>query len=169
MPITWNLRKWLALHRDIYRPADLQALLKDKAGVILSHQAVAALMQGTPSALRLQTMQALCNALDCQLSDFCEVTPDAPAARTRRRKVANASPTSPQPPRRLYGAERSARPADAPEPGRTMIDAQRNPFPTPYTFYPSTEQPPSDGTPASSAHPTSKRRPPPRYKPPSSE
>lgn len=94
MPIVWNLKKWLAVHRDIYRPTELQALLEERAGVVLSHQAVSALINRTPSALRMQTIQALCTALDCKLSDFCEVLPDT--ERERHRKVAGQ-------PRRLYG------------------------------------------------------------------
>ncbi|HEX7733833.1 MAG TPA: substrate-binding domain-containing protein [Ktedonobacteraceae bacterium] len=76
MPVQWNLKQWMAVNRQIYRPADLQALLEEKAGVQLSWQAVSALLNNTPGALRLSTIQALCNALDCKLSDFCEVAPD---------------------------------------------------------------------------------------------
>ena len=88
MPVIWNLKKWLAVERDIYRPSELQAVLAQNAGVQLSLQAISALINGKPNALRLQTIQALCNALDCKLSDFCEVLPDTPKERQRRRKVA---------------------------------------------------------------------------------
>src|SRR2546429_897835 len=88
MPITWNLKKWLAVERDIYRPSELQALLAEKAGVQLSHQAVSALMNEKPNALRLQTIQALCNALNCKLSDFCEVLPDSANEQQKQRKIA---------------------------------------------------------------------------------
>jgi len=78
MPVVWKLKKWLAVEHDIYRPSELQALLVEKAGVQLSLQAVSTLLNGTPGALRLRTVQALCNALNCTLSDFCEVLPDNP-------------------------------------------------------------------------------------------
>lgn len=147
MPIIWNLRKWLALNRDIYRPADLQLLLREKAGVILSHQAVATLMHSTPSALRLQTIQALCTALDCKLSDFCEVLPDTDANRMRRRK-ASGSPV--EPPRRLYGADRPANAAEPP----------KDPFPTPYAYYQQPGLPaPADATPTSGRRSRSRRGP----------
>lgn len=75
MPIQWTLKKWLATERDIYRPSELQILLREKAGVKLSLQAVSALVNSTPKALRLRTMEALCDTLDCKLSDFCQVLP----------------------------------------------------------------------------------------------
>ncbi len=99
MAIIWNLKKWLALERDIYRPSELQALLAQNAGVQLSLQAISALINGKPNALRLQTIQALCNALDCKLSDFCDVVPDTPKERQKQRKVAGGSPI------RLYGSK----------------------------------------------------------------
>ncbi len=76
MPVQWNLKQWMAVNRQIYRPADLQALIEEKAGVQLSWQAISALLNNVPGALRLSTIQALCNALNCNLSDFCDVSPD---------------------------------------------------------------------------------------------
>ncbi len=77
MPVRWNLKRWLAVERNIYRPSELRTLLRTKTGVTLSLQAVSTLVNETPGALRLRTIQALCNALDCKLSDFCEIFPDA--------------------------------------------------------------------------------------------
>lgn len=99
MPIVWKLKKWLAAERDIYRPSELQVLLAEKAGVEISLQAVSALINGTPNALRLQTIQALCNALDCELQDFCSVLPDSQQEQQKQRKVAGERPV------RLYGSK----------------------------------------------------------------
>jgi DNA-binding Xre family transcriptional regulator len=99
MPIVWNLKKWLAMERDIYRPSELRLLLAEKAGVELSIQAISTLINGKPNALRLQTIQALCNALDCKLSDFCEVLPDSAKEQQKQRKVAGDTPV------RLYGTK----------------------------------------------------------------
>lgn len=114
MPIVWNLKKWLAVERDIYRPSELQALLAEKAGVQLSLQAVSALINGKPNALRLQTIQALCNALNCKLSDFCEVLPDSANEQQKQRKVAGDAPV------RLYGPKEQAKKPDSlfPDPHR---------------------------------------------------
>jgi len=110
MAIAWKLKKWLAVNRDIYRPSELQLLLAEKVGVRLSLQAISSIINGQPSALRLQTIQALCNALDCKLSDFCEVLPDAPAERKQKKTASAAVP--------LYGGKR----------------ASASPFPDPRAF-----------------------------------
>ncbi len=102
MPIRWNLKKWLAVERDIYRPSQVQALLAEKAGVELSLQALSTLINGKPNALRLQTMQALCNGLDCKLSDFCEVLPETEKAQQKQGKVAKRTPV------RWYGSKEPA-------------------------------------------------------------
>jgi DNA-binding Xre family transcriptional regulator len=101
MPFQWNLKKWLAVEHDIYRPSELQTLLAEKAGVQLSLQAVSALINGKPEALRVQTIQALCNALHCKLSDFCEVLPDNESEQQKQRKVSGGAPV------RLYGGKES--------------------------------------------------------------
>ena len=86
MPVRWNLKRWLAIERDIYRPSELHTLLVTKTDVKLSLQAVSTLVNGTPGALRLRTIQALCNALDCKLSDFCEVFPDTDEGQQQRQE-----------------------------------------------------------------------------------
>jgi DNA-binding Xre family transcriptional regulator len=86
MTVQWNLKRWLAIERNIYRPSELRTLLLTKTGVKLSLQAVSSLVNGTPGALRLRTIQALCNALDCKLSDFCEVFPDADEGQQQRQE-----------------------------------------------------------------------------------
>ncbi|GHO99466.1 hypothetical protein KSF_095140 [Reticulibacter mediterranei] len=79
MPIEWDLKQWLAVKYQIYRPSELQALLEEKAGLQLSLQAISSLLNNVPGALRLSTMQALCTALNCSLNDFCRVFPDQAA------------------------------------------------------------------------------------------
>lgn len=86
MPVRWNLKRWLAVERNIYRPSELHTLLVTKTGVRLSLQAVSTLVNGTPGALRLRTIQALCNALDCKLSDFCEIFPDTDEGQQQRQE-----------------------------------------------------------------------------------
>ena len=104
MAIVWTLKKWLAVNRDIYRASEVQSLLAEKVGVRLSLQAISTIINGQPSALRLHTIQALCTALDCRLSDFCDVVPDTPAER-KKKKANGPSP--------LYGGKQ---PHDSPFP-----------------------------------------------------
>lgn len=96
MPVIWNLKKWLVLEHNIYRPVDLQKLIEEKAGVKLSLQAVSSLINHEPSGVRFKTIQALCNALDCKLSDFCDVIPDS--AKEQKKRLEEGSE-----PRPLYG------------------------------------------------------------------
>lgn len=95
MPVIWNLKKWLVIEHNIYRPVDLQKLIEEKAGVKLSLQAVSSLINQEPSGVRFKTIQALCNALDCKLSDFCDVIPDS----TKEQQLEQTG-SEPQP---LYG------------------------------------------------------------------
>jgi putative transcriptional regulator len=115
MPLIWNLRKWLAVNRDIYRPVDLQKLIAEKAGVHLSLQAISALMQSQPSALRIATLEALCTALDCKASEFFDVLPTSPQEQKQKSRVVGDAPTP------LYGTKE-------PEPQKA------SPFPDPYQY-----------------------------------
>lgn len=100
MAVIWNLKKWLAVTHDIYRPSELQSLLVERVGVQLSLQAISALINNKPHALRMQTIQALCDALNCKLSDFCDVLPDpGKALQYKQRKTAGSRPE------RLYGSK----------------------------------------------------------------
>lgn len=66
----------MVLRSDLHRASDLQAALAERAGARLSLTSVSALINKMPGALRVRTMQALCNALNCPLSDFLEIEPD---------------------------------------------------------------------------------------------
>ena len=76
MALIWTLKKVMVMRKDIYRASDLQAALASQSGMHLSLQAVSSLLKKQPEVLRLSTMQAICNTLNCNLSDFCEVGPD---------------------------------------------------------------------------------------------
>lgn len=76
MPIIWTLKQWMMVNRNIYRANQLCEALKVRAGFKISIQAIHMLINKQPDALRLHNMQAICTALGCKLSDFCEVFPD---------------------------------------------------------------------------------------------
>jgi DNA-binding Xre family transcriptional regulator len=75
MSFHWNLRRELFLRKNVHRAVDLQALLSEH-GLPRSLPAVCALLKRPPESLPLRTMQVICNALGCNLNDFCVMEPD---------------------------------------------------------------------------------------------
>lgn len=75
MAIKWKLKKALA-ERGIWNGQDLVRLLEEKAGIIISHKAVMKLINGDPKAMRFTTLDALCTALDCDLTDIVDYVPE---------------------------------------------------------------------------------------------
>jgi DNA-binding Xre family transcriptional regulator len=73
----WKFKERLALHHQLYQLADIQRVIEEKAGVRWSLETISQLVNKTPKALRIQTAQIICNAFCCQLSDICEILPDA--------------------------------------------------------------------------------------------
>lgn len=102
MPVIWNLKKWLAVNHDIYRPIDLQKLIEEKAGVKLSLQAISTLINNEPSSIRCKTIQALCNALNCKISDFFDIVPDSPQEQQKWLKEVGSEPVQ------LYGGKQNS-------------------------------------------------------------
>jgi DNA-binding Xre family transcriptional regulator len=76
MACNWKLRAVLADKCGIGSATALKKRLEKSAGVKLSLQSVSVLLKKRPDAIRFQTIQALCNATDLKLSDFCEVLPE---------------------------------------------------------------------------------------------
>jgi DNA-binding Xre family transcriptional regulator len=76
MAIKWLLRKACA-DRNIWRSVDLQNLLEQKSGLKLTHKSVNDLLTGEPKQIRLSTLNAICNVLECNPQDFLVYTPDA--------------------------------------------------------------------------------------------
>jgi len=99
MPVEWNFKKWLVVERNIYRPSELQELIAERTGVRLSLQAITALVNGKPSGMRFQTMQAVCNTLNCNICEFFSITPDSEKDQQKQRKVVGETP------RPLYGSK----------------------------------------------------------------
>jgi DNA-binding Xre family transcriptional regulator len=77
MPLIWKLKRVMVLQKDWHRASDLQAALA-KCGLRMSLTSCCALVNKTPEALRVPTLEALCKALNCRLSDFCQIEPDDP-------------------------------------------------------------------------------------------
>ncbi|MFF7982879.1 helix-turn-helix domain-containing protein [Streptomyces sp. NPDC007901] len=70
--IRWRLRKASA-DREVWTGAQLRRLLAEKAGLELSSASISALMTKQPSQVKLETLLALCTALQCTPNDLFEV------------------------------------------------------------------------------------------------
>lgn len=73
--IRWKFKSYLTEKHQIYSVTDLQKLIVKKTGVVISLANLCKLVNKTPSMLRLTTVEVLCSALGCRLSDFFEVSP----------------------------------------------------------------------------------------------
>jgi DNA-binding Xre family transcriptional regulator len=94
MKATWRLRM-AAAQREVWTGAELRRLLAEKAGLHLSAASVSALLTKQPAQLKLDTLAALCTALECTPNDLLDIdtnpvaapaspaVPARPAARAR--------------------------------------------------------------------------------------
>ena len=81
MQIRWRLRM-AAAQREVWTGAELRRLLAERAGLHLSAASVSALLTKQPAQVKLDTLAALCTALECTPNDLIEVdtTPVSAAA-----------------------------------------------------------------------------------------
>jgi DNA-binding Xre family transcriptional regulator len=95
MKATWRLRM-AAAQREVWTGAQLRRLLAEKTGLQLSAASVSALLTKQPTQLKLETLAALCTALDCTPNDLLDidttpvVAPAPPAAPARPAAQARA-------------------------------------------------------------------------------
>ena len=101
MKATWRLRM-AAGQREVWTGAHLRRLLAEKAGLHLSAASVSALLTKQPAQLKLDTLAALCTALECTPNDLLDIdttpvaAPASPAAPAR--PAARARAGRPMPP-----------------------------------------------------------------------
>ena len=72
MRIRWRLRM-AAAQREVWTGAQLRRLLIDKAGHELSSASISVLMTKQPNQVKLETLAALCTALQCTPNDLIEI------------------------------------------------------------------------------------------------
>ncbi len=88
MQIKWQLRL-AAAHREVWTGAQLRRLLAERSGLHLSSASVSALLTKQPAQVKLDTLAALCTALQCTPNDLFDVDtspvrqPAAPARPAR--------------------------------------------------------------------------------------
>ena len=88
MQIKWRLRM-AAAQREVWTGAQLRRLLAERSGLHLSSASVSALLTKQPAQVKLDTLAALCTALECTPNDLFEVdtTPVAAAVRPERARA----------------------------------------------------------------------------------
>ena len=86
MEIRWRLRM-AAAQREVWTGAQLRQLLAERAGLEMSSASVSALFSKQPAQVKLETLAALCTALECSPNDLFEVdtTPVAPVTTPKHR------------------------------------------------------------------------------------
>lgn len=90
MEIRWRLRM-AAAQREVWTGAQLRRLLAERAGLEMSAASVSALLTKEPAQVKLQTLLALCTALECTPDDLFEVD-TTPVARAEKPPVRRAEP-----------------------------------------------------------------------------
>jgi DNA-binding Xre family transcriptional regulator len=70
--ISWRLRM-AAAQREVWTGAQLRRLLAERAGLHLSSASVSALLTRQPAQVKLETLAALCTALECTPADLFEI------------------------------------------------------------------------------------------------
>jgi DNA-binding Xre family transcriptional regulator len=85
MPTSWKLRELLK-ERGIKSASEISRSLEE-IGYQLSIQAVCDLLNRPPKMIRLETIQAICNAFYIPLSEFLEVLPMASQKRQKKTRT----------------------------------------------------------------------------------
>jgi len=75
MAINWKLKTYLATKHGIYGAVAFQKQIVKTTGILISVQNLCNHLKGKPKSIRLKTVELFCTALECKLSDFCEVKP----------------------------------------------------------------------------------------------
>lgn len=72
--LVWMLRKMMA-EKGIWTGAALGRLLKERANYSLSAASISALLTNQPRQMKVETLDALCTALECTPNDLWVYTP----------------------------------------------------------------------------------------------
>jgi putative transcriptional regulator len=106
--IRWRLRM-AAAQREVWTGAQLRRLLADKAGLQMSAASVSALLTRQPAQVKVETLAALCTALECTPNDLFELDTTA-AARPAPSAAVRAAETVPATRRARAGGGRTPPP-----------------------------------------------------------
>ena len=71
----WILPEWLAAERGVKNAAQLMRLIKERTGQTFSLPTILTIYSGNIASLRISTIQAVVDALGCNLNTFFDVRP----------------------------------------------------------------------------------------------
>lgn len=90
MSISWRLKQNLVTRHQIYTVTDFQKQIVRKTGVKISIANLCKYVNDTPKLIRLETIEILCTALDCNLDELLRVLPKKmDPAKTRKLSYKN--------------------------------------------------------------------------------
>ncbi len=69
MSLDWKLRQVMA-KKEIWSATDLIMVMEDKAGYSITPASVSKLINEKPKMMRMETLDALCTALECKPNDL---------------------------------------------------------------------------------------------------
>lgn len=75
--IRWRLKSVLSEKHQIYSVTDLQKLIVKKTGIVISVANLCKYVNRQPKMIRLETIEIICTALECELSSILKVSPKA--------------------------------------------------------------------------------------------
>ena len=92
--IKWRLKSFLSEKKQIYSVTELQKHIVKKTGVVISLANLCKLVNGTPSMLRLSTIEIICSSLECDLQSILQITPKKMNPEKRRKLSFKNTPKS---------------------------------------------------------------------------
>lgn len=92
MAIHWKLKKYAIDQHSLIRLKDLQQYVVDKTGIIISVQHLSDLVRGCPKSIKLSTMETLCSAFNCTLSDLLVIEPSKRKGKTTKKLSYQSTP-----------------------------------------------------------------------------
>lgn len=86
MSIHWRLKTYLATKHGIFTATELQKKIVEKTNILISLPTLCRYCHKKPKSIPLATVELICTALNCSLSDFCDVQP-MKKSRSKKKKL----------------------------------------------------------------------------------
>ena len=100
--VVWNLKEFAEKNHGITTAVQLQKLIEEKLGMVITVQTLRALMRHSPAAPRGEMIQLLCDAFNCRSDAFYVFTPNVARAQQWAKDRSEGKEASP-----LYQAKGS--------------------------------------------------------------